>query len=319
MRQTGRYPSTSAILNVVEPTRISTHCSRILRRQAASRTDLVWMNGSILIGLGLFMTVGVAGYGISREVRRLRDAKARRDLREGRSPVANTRRGTFVPFSLAIQLGFIVLIAVVAAASFRYAFQDDRAIAIAATWAAVILAAAASFGLMKLKHWQMDAKRIAIAASIATIFGLAMLTNTLWALNPIYADEAGNEGYSRFDMVSPQATILGFIALGAFALAVIKHKIREYGAMLLGFMFMPTAHYLADLHVQAEYFIVEGRYAASLHGIGIVIVTILACATLIITWRVFGPGALGETELDESLDHDTPRLPDNATQPQLDG
>ena len=275
---------------------------------------LVWLHGSIIFGLGLFMTVGVAGYGISREVRRLRDSAARLDLREGRSPQPADTNGSFaMPLPLGVQLGLIVLVAVASAASFRYAFQDERAIAIAATWTAVILASAAGFALVKHKYQQMDGNRIAVAASIATVFGLAMLTNAVWSFDPIYGEEVGIDGYGPFDLVPPQATILGFIALGAFALAFIKHKIREYGAMLLGFMFVPTAHYLADLHVQAEFFVVEGRYAASLHGIGIVIVTILAGATLFIMWRVFGPNALGETELDESVDHDTPRPTSDAT------
>lgn len=109
--------------------------------------------------------------------------------------------------------------------------------------------------------------------------------DTWWMLRSLAERERGRvKPLTERDLVWED--FLTFWSIVALAMLVfVRKRVREYGAMLLGFMFVPTAHYLADLHVG------EGRSFATAQGPGIVTATLLACVTLFIMWRVFGPGA----------------------------
>ena len=246
---------------------------------------IVWLNGNVFFALGLFMAVGVAGYGISRHARRMRDVRERRDAMQGTTFIADslTLWHDIAP-SLAIQFTIMVLVAIGIAGLAHHVLLEDRTAIIATTWTVVALAASASVMLPKLNRDPIVSTRIVPLVVIVTVFGLSMFTNSIWSLNPIFGEESGG-AQNVFDIVALQATILGYVTLVGIVIAVARKRVREYGAMLLGFMFVPTAHYLADLHVG------EGRWFASLQGPGIVTVTLLACVTLFIMWRMFGPGA----------------------------
>ena len=247
---------------------------------------IVWLNGNVFFALGLFMAVGIAGYGISRDARRLRDVRERYDVMQGRTFHAEPSKlwHDAAP-SMAIQLTIVVLVAIAIAGLAHHVFLEDWTAIIAVTWAVVVFAATASVILPKLNRHPIDATRLVPLVVFATLFGLSMLTNSIWSVDSISGEESGNEWYNVFDQVAPQATVLGYVALAGIVVAVIRQRVREYGALMLGFMFVPTAHYLADLHVG------DGRFAATLQGPGIVTVTLLASVTLFIMWHAFGPGA----------------------------
>ena len=109
--------------------------------------------------------------------------------------------------------------------------------------------------------------------------------DTWWVLRSLAARERGRvKPLTERDLVWED--FLTFWSIVALAMLVfVRKRVREYGAMLLGFMFVPTAHYLVDLHAGS------GRLFALADPAGVFGAMIMGGVTLFIMWRVFGPDA----------------------------
>ena len=243
----------------------------------------VWAIAPVFHVLGLVMSVGMAGFAISREVRRMRDTEVYGHLDAGRPLVTETpSTAPHVP-----PLGLMVVaLSVVAGVSIGWTWSlvnpAGQATAIIGAWSITLLASSfvyAWFHFMK----RSDGIPWAASAFIAVTSGLSLASLSQWLLTPESATNV--PAFDLFDIIVIQATALVPISLAAATIAVAKGVIGSYGAMLTGFLYIPIMLYSADLHAGS------GRLFALADPAGVFGAMIMGGVTLFIMWRAFGPGA----------------------------
>ena len=252
--------------------------------------SIVW-SASFLFGfLGLVMTVGVVGFGISKEARRLRDEAATRD--EAYAPISLPGLSLAGSLRLIASVGAVVIAASVLSIGIRESGLLNQAGVIVATWSALLIASLLAVWFARRDRAARNVAAWAAGAFIAVMSLVAfqmMLAETWpWFFDPSWVLEASVEGepstFLLFTYV--QALAVGVIAAVLLVVAVIRGRTREYGAMLLGILWVPIALATAGMHSD------DGRGAALIDPVGIAGATAMGCVLLVIMWRVLGPGEI---------------------------
>ena len=240
--------------------------------------------------LGFVMAVGVAGFGISREVRRSQDVadiRAGAAIRETRSTLPwKTSRG------LLMRTVAVIGIAIAIPISLRESGMLNPAAEVAATWAALVFAPSVSALLARRDNLPRVASAWAAWTWLAT-------ANALAAYHLIGPSSSLVSGFIRrvepappgwlFDLIiHPQALAVWLVAVVSFMVVYRARKLRSYGALLLGLLWFPIATFAASLQIDENQIdpILE-RFPGPL---GLASVVTMGCVLLVIMWRVFGPG-----------------------------
>ena len=250
----------------------------------------VWALNPIMGLLGLVMSVGIAGYGISREVRRNQDdaeISVSSETRESR-PAIPWQESKWTVIGTAA----IVFMAVAAALWVRESGMFDRGTVIAATWLAMLIVPVASALLARLNVRLRLALKGAAAAWLATVSLLA-LNHMLGPSSSLYSvlirgrEPVQPDG--NFDVViHPQALAVCLVAVVAFALAYRAGRLKAYGALLVGLLWFPIATFAVGLSFD--------NYQLGLlpDQFGIASMVALGYTLLVIMWRFFGPTSAEE-------------------------
>lgn len=239
--------------------------------------------------LGLIISIGVAGYGISREVRRSQDDA---DMREA-AAAPDSRLATRAewPTGLILRTAVVILVAVAVSIWVRESGMFNQTTIVAVTWSALVLAASATVLLARLDDQPRVASEWAALAWLSTVGVLAahyLIVYTLpWFARPTWGGDTNQEG-TFFLFAYVQALAAGIAAAGLFAVAYRASKLRSYGALLVGLLWLPIALYTAGLHTDVP------RDFELLNPGGIAGSTVMGFALLVIMWRVFGPASAEE-------------------------
>ena len=248
---------------------------------------VVWTSSFLFGALALVMAVGIAGYGISREMRRLEDES------ETSGTVSDqSARKTFRPS------GSVTLIAgvagvTIAASALSIAARESGLLnlagVIATTWSATVVASLLAAWLARRDNPTHNATVWAagtfVAVTSVNTFQLMFAETLPWWKDPSWVLEAPVEGEQStlFLFTFVQATVVGLIAVALLVVALLRGRAHAYGAMLLGILWVPIALATAGMH--SEY----GRFAL-VDPVGIAGATAMGFILLVIMWRVFGPG-----------------------------
>lgn len=262
--------------------------------------SIVW-SASFLFGfLGLVMTVGVVGFGISKEVRRLRDEAETRDSVDAQTLRQRPRladSGTLIA-----SVGAVVIAATALSVGIRESGLLNQVGIIVATWSAPLIASLFAVWFARRDGHTRNVAAWAAGAFIAVMSLVAfqmMLAETWpWFFNPSWVLEASVKGEPStfFLFTYVQALAVGVIAAVLLVVAVVRGRASEYGAMLLGILWVPIALATAGMHSD------DGRGAALIDPVGIAGATGMGCVLLVIMWRVFGPGEIkAETSRTSSV------------------
>ena len=236
--------------------------------------------------LGLVMAVGVAGYGISREVRRSQDdadIRAGAAIRETRSTLPwKTSSG------LLLRTAAVIVIAIATWIAVRESGMSNPVADVAATWAALVLVALVSALLARLDKRPRVVSAWAAWAWLATVSVMAAyrLFSASWSMflelipwvEPALPDE------SLDSIIHPQAIAVWLVAVVSFAVAYRAGKLRSYGAFLLGLLWFPIATFAASLGWS------ELEFDPFPDPSGFASMVAMGCVLLVIMWRFFGPG-----------------------------
>ena len=252
--------------------------------------SIVW-SASFLFGfLGLVMTVGVAGFGISKEVRRLHDQAATRD--EAHGPTSLPGLSQVGSLRLISSVGAVVVVASALSIGIRESGMLNQVGVIVATWSAPLIAGLFAAWFARRDRAARNVLAWAAGAFIAVMSLVAfqmMLAETWpWFFDPSWVLEASVEGEpSTFLLFTYlQALAVGVIAAVLLVVAVIRGRASECGAMLLGILWVPIALATAGIHSD------DGRGAALIDPVGIAGATAMGCVLLVIMWHAFGPGEI---------------------------
>lgn len=245
----------------------------------------VWINNFVFGILGLVISIGVAGYGISREVRRSQDdanIHPGSAVRETHS-TSRWKASTWTVLGTAAVIG----IAVSCAIWVRESVMFNQATFVAATWSAMALAALISATLSRLLNRPSFPSEWATWAFLATAGVLAahhLIDHTLpWFSQPSWGGDPNQEG-TFFMFAHVQALAAGIAAVVLIVVAYRAGKLRSYGALLVGMLWLPLSLYAAGLHSSLR------QDNALLDPAGIAGMVAMGCVLLVIMWRVFGPG-----------------------------
>ncbi len=274
--------------------------------------------------LGLVMAVGVAGYGISREVRRSQDDA---DIRAG-AAVRETR--STLPWKtsngLILRTAIVVIVSVAIWIAVRETASSNPAAEIAATWVALVLTPLVTALLARLDNLPRVVSAWAAWAWLATVSALAAYrlfgaTRSMF-LELIPWVEPALPGESLDSIIHPQAIAVWLVAVVSFAVAYRAGKLRSYGALLLGLLWFPIATFAASLRWS------ENEFDPFPDPVGYASMVVMGCVLLVIMWRFFGPGETPSINAQPSAvaaadDPDGPESQANAVHPlpvsQLDG
>ena len=248
--------------------------------------------------LGIVMAVGVAGFGISREVRRSQDdadTRAWKDVRESRS-TSYWKASTGLIMRTAAAIGVAVAIPI----SVRESGMAIPAAEFAATWSVLVLAPLASALLARLD------KRPHVASEWAA-WGFLATAGTLAAyhlIGPSYSfisERFQGDPWTYNFIIHPQAFAVWLVAVVSFVVAYRAGKLRSYGALLLGLLWFPIATFAASL----------GWSEHELDPVpdppvGFASLVAMGCILLVMMWRFFGPGETTATINRSSLGATTP-------------
>ena len=248
---------------------------------------VVWASSFLFGALALVMTVGIAGYGISREMRRLEDES------ETSGTVSDqSARKTFRP-SGSVTLNAGVAGVTIAASALSIAARESGLLnlagVIATTWSATVVASLLAAWLARRDNPTHNATVWAagtfVAVTSVNTFQLMFAETLPWWKDPSWVLEAPVEGEQStlFLFTFVQATVVGLIAVALLVVALLRTRAHAYGAMLLGILWVPIALATAVMH--SEY----GRFAL-VDPVGIAGATAMGFILLVIMWRVFGPG-----------------------------
>ena len=248
---------------------------------------VVWASSFLFGALALVMTVGIAGYGISREMRRLEDES------ETSGTVSDqSARKTFRPSGSVTLIAGITGI-VIAAGALSIAARESGLLNLAGvittTWSATVIASLLAAWLARrdspthnLAAW---AAGTLVAVTSLHSFQLMFAETLPWWTDPSWVLEPSVEGEQStlFLFTFVQATVVGLIAVALLVVALLRGRAHAYGAMLLGILWVPIVLATAGMH--SEY----GRFAL-VDPVGVAGATAMGCVLLVIMWRVFGPG-----------------------------
>ena len=236
--------------------------------------------------VGLVVSVGVAGYGISREVRRSQDDA---DIQAGAS-VREPRSASSWKTSdrLLLRTASVVFVAIAIPIAVRESGMSNPAAEFATTWAALAFAPLASALLARLDKRPRVASEWAAWAWVATVSVLVAyhLIGASWLtlLELIPWLEPALPGWSFDNIIHPQAFAVWLVAVVSFVVAYRTGKLRSYGALLLGLLWFPIATFAASL----------GWSEHELDPVpdppvGFASLVAMGCVLLAIMWRFFGP------------------------------
>ena len=272
---------------------------------------IVWAVSPLFGALALVMTIGIAGYGISREMRRLRD-----ETETSGAVVDQSSRKTLRPTG-SIRLVASVTGIVIAASALSIAARESGLLnlagVIATTWTATVIASLLAAWMARRDSLTHNATVWAAGTFVAVTSVHAfqpMFAETLpWWTDPSWILEPPVEGEQStlFLFTFVQATVVGLIAVALLVTALLRGHANAYGAMLLGIIWVPIA--LATAGIHSEY----GRFAL-VDPIGVAGATAMGCILLVIMWRVFGPGET--VALTNQLSPTAPKHDYNVTEGQ---
>ncbi len=240
--------------------------------------------------LGFVMAVGVAGFSISREVRRSQDVA---DIRAGAAILDSPAMLQWkTSTGLILRTAIVVIVSVAIWISVRESGMFNPAAEVTATWAALVFAPSVSALLAR----RDNLPRVALAWAAWTWLATA---NALAAYHLIGPSSSLVSGFIRrvdpappgwlFDLIiHPQALAVWLVAVVSFVVAYRAGKLRSYGALLLGLLWFPIATFAASLQIDENQIdpILE-RFPGPL---GLASIVTMGCMLLVIMWRVFGPG-----------------------------
>lgn len=238
--------------------------------------------------LALVMTVGVAGFGISREVRRLRDEAGARD--SAVAPTSHPRASQVGSLRLIASVGAVVIMASALSIGIRESGLLNQVGIIVVTWSAPLVASLLAGWFARRDGPARNVAAWAAGAFIAVTslvsFQFMLAETWPWFSDPSWVLEASVEGEPSTFMLFTyvQALAVGLVAAVLLVVAVMRGQAREYGAMLLGILWVPIALATAGVHSDI------GRAFALIDPVGIAGATAMGCVLLVIMWRVFGPG-----------------------------
>ena len=269
---------------------------------------VVWAISVLFGALALVMTVGIAGYGISREMRRLRD-----ETETSGAVVDQSSRKTLRPtgsIRLISGVAGVIIAASVLSIAARESGLLNLAGVIATTWSATMVASLLAAWLARRDSPTHNATVWAastfVAVTSVNTFQLMLAETLPWWTAPSWILEPSVEGEQStlFLFTFVQATVVGLIAVALLVVALLRGRAHAYGAMLLGIIWVPIALATAGMH--SEY----GRFAL-VDPVGVAGATAMGCILLVIMWRVFGPAeTTASTNQFPSVaptnDHNTP-------------
>ena len=266
--------------------------------------------------VGLVVSFGVAGYGISREVRRSQDDA---DIQAGAS-VQESRSALSWKTSdrLLLRTASVVFVAIAIPISVRESGLANPAAELATTWAALLLAPLASALLARLDKRHRVASEWAAWAWLATVSVMAAyrLFGAAWSmfLELIPWVEPARQGASVDSIIHPQALAVWLVAVVSFVVAYRVRKLRSHGALLLGLLWFPIATFAASLRLS------DREFDPFPDPAGFASMVAMGCVLLVIMWRFFGPGETPSINAQPSAvaaadDPDSPELQTNAVNP----
>ncbi len=248
---------------------------------------VVWAVSPLFGALALVMTIGIAGYGISREMRRLEDVSEARGAAISR-PSSQTFRHVSSIRLIAGITGIVIAASALSIAA-RESGLLNLAGTIATTWSATVAASLLAAWLARRDGPTHNATVWAAGTFVAVTsvhtFQLMFAETLLWWTDPSWILEPPVEGEQStlFLFTFVQATVVGLIAVALLVVALLRGRAHAYGAILLGILWVPIALATAGMH--SEY----GRFAL-VDPVGVSGATVMGCILLVIMWRVFGPG-----------------------------
>ena len=247
----------------------------------------VWVLNPIMGLLGLVMSVGIAGYGISLAVRRNQDnAEISVPPETRKSRPAVPRKGMK---RTVIGTATIVVMGVAATVWVRESGMFDRGTVIAATWLAMLVVPVASALLARMNVRLRLALKLAAGAWIVTVSLLA-LNHMLGPSSSLYSvlirgiepDQPGGD----FDVfIHPQALAVWLVAIVAFAVAYRAGRLMSYGALLVGLLWFPIATFAVGLSFHTH------QLGLLPDQFGIASMVAMGCVVLVIMWHFFGPAS----------------------------
>ena len=248
---------------------------------------VVWASSFLFGALALVMTVGIAGYGISREMRRLEDKSETSGAVVDQSSRKTLRSSGSV--TLIAGVAGVTIAASALSVAARESGLLNLAGVIATTWSATIVASLLAAWLARRDSPTHNATVWAAGTFVAVTslhsFQLMFAETLPWWTDPSWILEPPVEGEQStlFLFTFVQATVVGLIAVALLVVALLRGRAHAYGAMLLGILWVPIVLATAGMH--SEY----GRFAL-VDPVGVAGATVMGCILLVIMWRVFGPG-----------------------------
>ena len=244
----------------------------------------VWgvLNTNLFTVVGLVISFGVAGYGISREVRRSQDdadIQAGASVRESRSALSWKTSDR-----LLLRTASVVFVAIAIPIAVRESGMSNPAAEFATTWAALALAPLASALLARLDKRPRVASEWAAWAFLATVGALAA-HYLIGPSSSLFSELFQGEPWTFSLIIHPQAFAVWLVAVVSSVVAYRVGKLRSYGALLLGLLWFPIATFAASLGWSEDEF---DPIPDPLLGFASMVA--MGCVLLVIMWRFFGPG-----------------------------
>ena len=232
--------------------------------------------------VGLLVSFGVAGYGISREVRRSQDDADIRSGTTSREPRSALSWKT--SDRLLLRTASAVFVAIAIPISVREYGMANPAAEFAATWAALVLAPLASALLARLDKRHRVASKWAAWGFLATVGALAA-HYLIGPSSSLFSELFQGEPWTFSLIIHPQAFAVWLVAVVSSVVAYRVGKLRSYGALLLGLLWFPIATFAASLGWSEDEF---DPIPDPLLGFASMVA--MGCVLLVIMWRFFGPG-----------------------------
>ena len=232
--------------------------------------------------VGLVVSFGVAGYGISREVRRSQDDA---EIRSGTTaPEPRSALSWKTSDRLLLRTASVVFVAIAIPISVSESGLANPAAELATTWAALVLAPLASALLARLDKRPRVASEWAAWGFLATVGTLAAY-HLIGPSSSFFSELSRRELWSFNLIIHPQAFAVWLAAVVSFVVVYRAGKLRSYGALLLGLLWFPIATFAASLSWS------DHEFDPLPDPVGFACMVAMGCVLLVIMWRFFGPGA----------------------------
>ena len=261
--------------------------------------------------VGLVVSVGVAGFGISREVRRSQDDGEIRSVTTAPEPRSGLNWKT--SNRLLLRTASVVFVAIAIPISVSQSGLANPAAELATTWAALVLAPLASALLARLDKRPRVASEWAAWGFLATVGTLAA-HHLIGPSSSFFSELSRRELWSFNLIIHPQAFAVWLVAVVSFVVVYRAGKLRSYGALLLGLLWFPIATFAASLRWS------DHEFDPLPDPVGFACMVAMGCVLLVIMWRVFGPGKIPSIKAQPSAvvaadDQAGPELQVNAVDP----